>query len=161
MNLNVTAGVVGVAVLATGAAVYILDRAPELSLVGSTVSIFHLKVAAFGAMGQNLPSFAHVFAFSLLTLSLLGGGRRAAMAVCSGWFLVDAAFELGQHPTLAAKLAGLTPSWFEAIPILHRTEDFFLSGTFDAFDLLSIALGALAAYVVTQRTQLRGTSHDS
>ena len=93
MNSNVTAGVIGVAVLAIGAAVYILDRAPELSLVGSTVSFFHLKVATFGAMGQNFPSFAHVFAFSLLTMAILGGGRRAAMAVCSGWFIVDAACE--------------------------------------------------------------------
>jgi hypothetical protein len=101
-------------------------------------------------MGQSLPAFAHVFAFSSLTMALLGGGRRAAMAVCTSWFVVDAAFELGQHPTIAVDLARLTPSWFEAIPILHRTNDFFLSGTFDGFDLFAMALGAFAAYFVTQ-----------
>ncbi|MDH3672702.1 MAG: hypothetical protein OES46_16345 [Gammaproteobacteria bacterium] len=160
MNVNVTSAVIGVAVLATGALVYVVDRAPELSLVGSTVSFFHLKLTAFGAIGQNLPSFAHVFAFSLLTIALLGGGRRAAIAVCSGWLFVNAAFELGQHPTIATKLAHLTPTWFEGIPILHRTNDFFLAGTFDAFDLVAMALGALTAYWVMQRTQLRGTNHD-
>ena len=114
----------------------------------------------FGAVGQSLPAFAHVFAFSLLTIAVLGGGRRTAIVACSGWFLVDAAFELGQHPTLAAELARFIPSWFEGIPILHRTDDFFLAGTFDAFDLVAMALGALTAYWVMQRTQSRRTNHD-
>jgi hypothetical protein len=150
----------GLAVLGLGVLVYIIDRPPGLTALPESLTLFQPTVTFFGALGQSLPAFAHVFAFSLLTAALLGGGRRTAMTICTSWFLVDAAFELGQHPTIATKLASLTPSWFEAIPILHRTNDFFLSGTFDAFDLLAMALGALAAYAVMQRTQLRRTNHD-
>ena len=150
----------GVAVLGFGVLVYVVDRPPGLTALPESITLFQPTVKSFGAMGQSLPAFAHVFAFSLLTMALLGGGRRAAIVVCSGWFFVNAAFELGQHSTIATKLAHLTPSWFEAIPILHRTDAFFLYGTFDPLDLLSIALGAFAAYVVMHRTQLRRTTHD-
>lgn len=150
----------GLAVLGVGVLVYIIDRPPGLTALPESLTLFQPTVTVFGAVGQSLPAFAHVFAFSLLTVALLGGGRRTVIAACSGWFLVDAAFELGQHPAIATKLASLTPSWFEAIPILHRTNDFFLSGTFDAFDLFAMALGALTAYGVMHRTRERGRHDD-
>jgi hypothetical protein len=143
------------AVLGLGVLVYLLDRPPGLTALPESITLFQPTARFFGALGQSLPEFAHVFAFSLLTIAFIGGGRRTAIAACSGWFLVDAAFELGQHPTIAPRLAHLTPSWFEAIPILNRTDDFFRYGTFDPLDLLFVALGALAAYVVVQRMQFK------
>lgn len=148
------------AVLGLGVLVYVIDRPPGLTALPESLTLFQPTVTVFGVLGQSLPAFAHVFAFSLLTVALLGGGRCTALAACSGWFLVDAGFELGQHPVLAPMLAGFTPSWFEGIPFLHRTNDFFLSGTFDAFDLFAMALGAVAAYVLTQRMALGRTNHD-
>jgi hypothetical protein len=150
----------GLAALGLGVLVYVVDRPPSLTALPESITLFEPTVTFFGAVGQSLPAFAHVFAFSLLTMALLGGGRRTAITVCAGWFLVDTASELGQHPAIAASLAGLTPSWFEAIPILHRTDDLFRYGTFDPLDLVSIALGVFAAYLVMQLTQLRRTSHD-
>ncbi len=114
----------------------------------------------FGFIGQSLPTFAHVFAFCLLTAALLAGGKKAAMSVCLGWFLVDVAFELGQHSALAPALSTLTPLWFAHLPILNQTDSYFLNGTFDPLDLLAIALGALAAYVVIQRTARWRMSHE-
>ena len=160
MHLNVTSGVIGVAVLATGAAVYVLDRAPELSLVGSTISFFHLKVTAFGAIGQNLPSFAHVFAFVLFTAALLDGKRLTNLGVCLGWLAVDVGFELGQHPQFAESIAKTIPAWFAHIPILDRTTMYFLGGTFDPLDLLFAALGALTAYVVIEGTYAQRVRHE-
>lgn len=148
------------AALGLGVLVYVVDRPPGATALPESITLFQPTVRFFGAVGQSLPAFAHVFAFSVLTAALLGGGRRAAITVCTGWFLVDAAFELGQHPAINAELAKLIPSWFEAIPILDRTDELFRYGTFDPLDLLSIALGAFAAYVVTQRMKLRRTSHD-
>ena len=55
----------------------------------------------FGIVGHSLPTFAHVFAFSLLTAALLTGERKTAITVCLGWFVVEAAFEVGQHPAIA------------------------------------------------------------
>jgi hypothetical protein len=148
------------AALGLGVLVYVVDRPPGATALPESITLFQPTVRFFGTVGQSLPAFVHVFAFSVLTMALLGSRHRVAIAVCTGWFLVDTAFELGQHPTINAELAKLIPSWFEAIPILDRTDQLFRYGAFDPLDLLSIALGAFAAYVVTQRTQLRRTSHE-
>ena len=141
--------------LCLGTLVYVIDRPPGVTALPESITLFQPTVRFFGAVGRSLPAFAHVFAFSLLTVALIGGGRGKAIGACAGWFLVDTAFELGQYPTIASKLASLTPTWFQAIPILNRTDHYFRYGTFDPVDLLFIALGALAAYVVVQRMQFK------
>jgi len=152
--------VLGLSALMGGAAVYLLDRPVEQSFVPSAISLFALTPTVFGVVGHSLPTFAHVFAFCLLTAALLAVGKKAAITVCLGWFLVDVAFELGQHSALAPALSTLTPLWFAHLPILNQTGSYFLDGTFDPLDLLAIALGALAAYVVIQRTALWRMSHE-
>lgn len=151
---------IGLVALGLGILVYVIDRPPGLTALPESLTLFQPTVRFFGAVGQSLPAFAHVFGFSLLTMALLGRGPGAAIAVCGGWALVNAAFELGQHPTIADELTRLIPSWFERLPILDRTQSFFSYGTFDSLDLLSIAIGALAAYVVKELTGVRRTSHD-
>ena len=143
------------AALGLGALVYLIDRPPGLTALPESITLFQPTARFFGALGQSLPAFAHVFGFSLLTIALVGGGRGMTIAACTGWFLVDIAFELGQYPAIATRLASLTPSWFEAIPILNRTDDFFRYGTFDPLDLTFITFGALAAYVVAQRMRFK------
>ncbi len=151
--------VLGLAVLLLGTLVYLVDRPPEQAFLPSAFSLFDVTSCVFGRLGGSLPTFAHVFAFSLLTEPLLGGGKRTAIATCLGWTAMEAAFELGQHPALAPGLVKLVPSWFEQIPVLEKTGRYFLRGTFDAGDMLSIALGGLAAYVVIRRTQRREVRH--
>lgn len=152
--------VIGLAVLVLGTAVYFVDRPWEQAIfVPGDLSLFHLTPSVFGVIGHSLPTFAHVFAFSLLTIALVGGAKRAAITVCLGWFLVDAGFEMGQHAQVASWLSSLIPQWFEHIPVLDRTSGYFVYGTFDPLDLLSVAFGALAAYIVIQRTQRQGVSH--
>jgi hypothetical protein len=146
--------------LGLGTLVYMLDRPPGTTALPESITLFQPTVKFFGALGQSLPAFAHVFAFSLLTIALVGGGRGVTIGACTSWFLVDTAFELGQYPAIATRLAHFVPTWFETIPILNRTNHFFRYGTFDPLDLLSIALGALAAYVVAQRTQVRRAGHE-
>lgn len=152
--------VLGLSALMGGTAVYLLDRPVEQSFVPGDLSLFHLTPVVFGFIGQSLPTFAHVFAFCLLTAALLAGGKKAAITVCLGWFLVDVAFELGQHSALALALSTLIPPWFAHLPILNQTGSYFLDGTFDPLDLLAIALGALAAYVVIQRSTRWRMSHE-
>ncbi len=153
--------VIGLAVLLLGTAVYFLDRPWEQTIfVPGDLSLFSLTSSVFGVIGHSLPTFAHVFAFSLLTIALVGGAKRAAITVCLGWFLVDAAFELGQHPQVASGLSSLIPQWFEHLPVLDRTSGYFVYGTFDPLDLVSAALATLAAYLVIRRTQRPGGSHE-
>lgn len=156
MNRSTRQGILGLAVLLLGTAVYVLDRPWEQTIfVPAGLSQFNLTPAAFGLVGQSLPTFAHVFAFSLLTAALVSGERRAAIVICSGWFVVDAGFEFGQYPTIAAELLQVIPTWFEKLPGVRWTDDFFRHGTFDHLDLLSIALGAATAYTTIRWTQLR------
>jgi len=150
----------GVAVLGVGVLVYVVDRPAGATALPENLTFFQPTIRFFGVLGQSLPSFVHVFAFSVLTTALLGASRRVAIAACAGWALVNAAFEFGQHPLIAARLSQLTPSWFGNIPILARTQGYFLYGTFDPLDLLFIALGALSAYLLMKRMQLWRVSHE-
>ncbi len=151
---------IGLVALALGTMVYLVDRPAEQSFVPSAISLFDLAPRVFGIVGHSLPTFAHVFAFILLTAALLTGERKTAITVCLGWFVVEAAFELGQHPALALALATATPPWFAGLPILNKTDSYFLHGTFDPLDIVAIALGALTAYLVIQNTARRRVSHE-
>jgi hypothetical protein len=128
---------VSVLVFGLGALVYVWDRG-----VGTTLllpSAFGHRSGEgllFGALGGSLPSFAHAFAFTLLTAALLGRNARARWLAGGGWWLVDTLFELGQHPALKDQLATFMPGVIGA---------YFMHGTFDYFDLLATTLGVLAA----------------
>lgn len=145
---------VGIALLLFGTAVYLVDRPPD-GFIPHALSLFERPEAVFGHLGRSLPSFVHVVAFSLFTAMILGGRQRAALVICLSWFALEAGFELGQHATVAPLLAGLVPGWFDAIPILARTQNYFLHGTFDTWDLWATALGALSAYLVIRHTSRR------
>ena len=136
------------AILVLGTLVYVLDRPAQSAPLFSVISLSAQAAPVFGAVGQSFPTFAHVFAFSLLTAVLLGSSRRAAYRACMGWFTVDTAFELGQHAAIATTLADLIPTSLADTPILIHTRNYFVSGTFDPHDLFSIAVGALSAYLV-------------
>ncbi len=138
-----------------GTLVYLLDRPADQAFVPSALSLFEKTPRVFVRLGHNLPACAQVLAFSLLTVTLLGSGKRTAITICSGWMAINAVFELGQHPALAPTLATLSPPWLFPIPIPDKTQGHLLHGTFDPGDLLAIALGGLAVYVAIQKTRGR------
>lgn len=144
----------GLGALALGVLVYVLDRpAAAIYFLPDTLHVpTHLR-GAFGLAGQHLPTFLHVFAFCLLTASLLRVGRRGALLISGGWGLLDAAFEAGQHEAIAPALARWTPDWFDRVPVLENTAAYFLNGRFDPLDLASIVAGALLALPVILATR--------
>ena len=73
------------------------------------------------------------------------------MAVCLFWFTVNVIFELGQK--FDSWVVQSIPDWFSEIFILDTTKNYFLHGHFDYLDLLSIALGALVAYIFLLKTK--------
>jgi hypothetical protein len=149
----------GVAALALGTLVYLIDRPPGETALPDSVNVYGILPALFGAIGESLPAFTHVFAFSLLTAACLGNGRYVAVGACATWLLVDTAFELGQHPSLAPYVAVAVPEWFQQIPILGRTAGYFLNGTFDPWDLVAIFAGTLAAYATLTLITRRSSYH--
>ncbi len=75
----------GLTALMGGAAVYLLDRPAEQSVIPSALSLFARTPPVFGHLGASPPSFAHVFAFALLTAALLSGAKRSALTACLAW----------------------------------------------------------------------------
>jgi hypothetical protein len=144
----------GVAALLAGALVYVVDRAPnETYFVYSTavnISLHNTLPNIFGPIGNSLPTFIHVLAFALITAGVISCGRRGWLTICLGWFLVDAAFEIGQK--YSAWTANHIPGSFSGIPILENTKTFFLRGTFDVHDFVAMAIGAITAYAVLTAT---------
>ncbi len=133
--------------LALGILVYALDRSPE--------SVYFLPAAWslagdgdrwFGSLGGQLPEFAHVYAFSLLTALILGHSRKGAWLSCAAWWTLDSLVELGQHAAISPHIAAAVPAWFVGIPFLENTGPYFAHGTFDPLDLAAIAVGAFVAY---------------
>jgi hypothetical protein len=90
-----------------------------------------------------LPSFTHVFSFSLLTY--LAMERRHILFACLLWAGINILFELGQ--ALPAEMISLTPDIFNLHSYLSR-------GIFDPLDLFASVIGAWAAWEVVRRLNL-------
>ena len=120
-----------------GIAVYVVDRG----------AVVHLP------LGNQLPTFVHPFAFILITAAVLQPWPRLLPAVCAGWFALETAFEFGQRDPIAVGINAAVPGWFAGVPWLEAIPDYFARGTYDPLDVLSIALGTLAAYGVVRRLQ--------
>jgi hypothetical protein len=135
---------VGFASLSAGVLVYLGDRvASHATLIPSIAALGGLNL--FGALGQWLPSFVHPLAFSLFTAAVLKPGVAACWAACTFWAIVDIAFEVGQHPALAATWTAALHGGLGQWAIARATLRYFLQGTFDPYDVCAVMLGALIA----------------
>jgi len=139
---------IGLTGLLIGTLVYIVDRPPDQTYFvycsPFNISLFKVLPIFFGTLGNNLPTFIHVFSFSLLTAGFISCQKRGSLIICMGWFLVDSAFELGQEYYSWA--LEIIPDWFAEIPFLENTKSYFVHGTFDYYDLAAITIGAVIAY---------------
>jgi hypothetical protein len=79
--------------------------------------------------------------------------KTGFLMICLSWFLVGCAFEVGQKYNTWS--ASVMPDWFAGIPFLENSKNFFIQGTFDFFDLASIAFGTIVAYFVLLATVKR------
>ena len=135
--------------LVVGVIVYAVDRGgAAYFLFGWTAG--HGIAGFFGPIGDHLPTFVHPLAMILLTAAVLRPWPQLLPAIALGWFTVECCFELGQLPPLDAHIAATLPAWFGGVPVLEASADYFLHGTCDPLDVLSIGLGAAAAYWIVR-----------
>ena len=145
---------VGLTALLLGSLVYLVDRSPDrtyfIYISGLNISLYNTLPNVFGAIGNSLPTFIHVFAFILITAGLMSCQKRGWLIICLSWFFIDFAFELGQKYN--AWSSRLIPNWLSEIPFLENTENYFIRGTFDFIDLAAVAFGTVIAYYVLLTT---------
>ena len=139
---------VGFSALSVGVLIYAFDRQPEfIYFLPGWLSLNSQPGGLFGSIGYYLPTFLHVYAFILLTAVVAVPSITKLIPVCLAWFTLDTLFEVAQIDPIAQWLAIHTPAWFAGIPFLENTSNYFLFGTFDVVDLMSIAAGTVAAYI--------------
>lgn len=151
---------IAIAALAFGLLVYLFDRRPEhVYFLSHGFVLAHAPHSLFGVVGNYLPTFVHVYAFILLTVVVAGSARARLIGICAAWFIIAALFECAQLPAIAGSIAAAVPAWFARVPVLDNTAAYFLGGTFDVMDLLSIALGTVAAYLTVTLTRTGADAH--
>ncbi|MGE5240659.1 MAG: Ig-like domain-containing protein [Bacteroidota bacterium] len=137
-----------------GLLVYLCDRQPEhVYFLSHGLVPAHGPHPLFGVVGNFLPTFVHVYVFILLTAAVAGSTRARLIRICAAWFVIASVFEVAQHPEISSIIAAVVPAWFARIPVLDNTAAYFRDGTFDVLDLLSIALGTVAAYLTVMLTR--------
>jgi hypothetical protein len=122
------------------------------------LSLSQSSLSLFGAFGDQIPTFIHVYAFILLTVVIAAASIARLTFICLAWLALDSLLEVAQMDAPAHWIAAHTPEWFSRIPFLENTANYFLLGTFDPLDLASIATGSLAAYLTVHI--LQGRLHD-
>jgi len=149
---------IGCAALALGVVVYLISRPAEdvyfIHRSPVPISLYSLIPDVFGGIAYHLPSFLHVFAFSMITAGLVSRSKQAILLICGGWFSVDFLFELGQK--YGDGIVAYIPRWFEHVPFLENSAGFFVSGTFDMYDVAATALGAVSAYLLLSMMKEKG-----
>ena len=153
---------IGIASLLVGLLVYLIGRPPDTAyfLAGwaKDISLYNKIPNMFGPISNTLPAFAHVFSFSLITAGILGSRKRGYLFICLFWLLIDGAFEMGQrYSSIPLKFI---PSWFDGIPFLENTGNFFHFGTFDYLDLIAFVLGTIFAYIILTLTMERRKGYE-
>jgi hypothetical protein len=152
-SINKTQLCVGASALFLGFLVYLVARPSDtyfLSLLKVPNTSWTWNSTLFNEILGVIPSFLHVFAFSLLLGGLLTCQKVGYLVICSSWLVVNALFELGQkHPIWAShRIPDSLERWF----LLENVKTYFLKGTFDWYDLGASFLGAAAAYLILLKT---------
>ena len=140
--------------LATGIAVYAIDRGSAVYFL-SDFTVTPAAGSVFGPLGHHLPTLLHTLAFVLITAAILRPWPRLLPAICATWFVVESLFELGQMAPFDSLIAAAVPAWFDRVHVLRITSDYFIQGTYDPLDILSIGIGAVIAYPLV-RIFMRG-----
>ncbi|MBV2090838.1 MAG: hypothetical protein KUF72_08105 [Candidatus Thiodiazotropha sp. (ex Ctena orbiculata)] len=118
---------------------YWLLRVPDsaflLSVIPENRSI--VVDSSLAASVGWLPTFLHVFSFSILTVLVLGD--RATNFSCALWAIVNAGFEVGQ---------ALPDDRIVRLPEFLNLHQYLVSGTFSYLDLMACLLGAVVAWLL-------------
>ena len=104
--INKAQVLVGCSALFLGFLLYLLHRPPDtyfLSFIKAHDASSYGISPSFNAIAGALPSFLHVFAFSLILGGILSCRKRGYPIICCTWFFINVLFELGQRHAIAGR----------------------------------------------------------
>lgn len=142
--------------LVAGVIVYAVDRGGAAYFLNGWASSQRIA-GLFGPVGNHFPTFVHSMAMVLVTAVVLRPWVTLLPAIAIGWFTVECLFEIGQVSPLDARIAAALPEWFDHVPVLEASADYFMSGTYDPLDVVSIGLGVAAAYWIVRKIERGGS----
>lgn len=147
--------IIGLCALIVGVLFYCFFRPAEqtyfLKFLNYNIPEKRFIPSEFVVFWSCVPTFIHVFAFTLITASISAREKSGYATVCLLWFLIDIIFEFGQG--FSSNIIPVIPDWFSKIIFLENTKNYFLYGRFDSLDVLSISLGSIAAYILLIKTR--------
>lgn len=150
LQYHMKPAILGMLLLLAGIFFYLVDRPPDriyfIQQIGTHLSLFNNTPLSLGKLGNWLPTFLHVTAFSLLTAAVISRNRKSVALICAAWAGINVCMELGQK--YSDEAINLIPAWFNQIPVLENTVPYFYHGTFDPMDVLAAISGAVAAYIL-------------
>lgn len=148
--------------LCIGYALYFVGRpGPAIFAIPDHIEHWISVQPLLAEISGQLPSFLHCYAFILLTFLVLGTSSKFNLYLSiSLWAMVEVLFEMGQHDLFKRSFTDIIPGWFERIPVLDISDNYFLHGTFDPLDLLAIAIASVCAWLTVQLAQGKGVHHD-
>ena len=151
---------IGSVFLLLGLAVYLFSRpAWQFTLLPDFLFIQWFPSNKFGHYGDSLPSFLHVFGFSVLCAGIIAISKKAYIVICSLWALINILFEMLQSDLfLSINEVTFFGKQLSAY-VLNWLQNYTLNAVFDYYDILAILLGAMSAYWVLTQTQQREVEH--
>ncbi|SLM29235.1 conserved hypothetical protein [Desulfamplus magnetovallimortis] len=158
LSINIKQFFIGIAGLSVGTLIYLFDRSPESSwlvhvLLGGA-SFHEMLPDLFGSLDGSLASYLHTFSFTMISFSFMVQSKKWCLMAAVLWGSVNGLFEIGQ--LFDSFIVKWIPNCFERLPFLETVDDFFVSGTFDPYDLAAIFAGSSTGYwtgvVTTEKT---------
>jgi len=146
-QINIYQIIFGLIVLTIGALVYIIDRQNIYFVKYFNISFYGKISNIFGNFGNSFPDFIHPFAFIIITAGLFSLNKRKLLFISILWLSFDVLMELGQKYNNIALL--FIPDFFDNIPFLENSKNYFIHGTYDEIDIFAIFLGAGSAYIMS------------
>ena len=140
--------------LLLGVAVYLFSRpAWQFTLLPEFLFIQWIPTNNFSHYGDSLPSFLHVFGFSVLSAGIIAINKKAYFIICSLWAFINIIFEILQSDFFLTLNELIFFNSLFSDSVLLWLHNYSLNTVFDYFDLLAILLGAMGAYWVLIQTQ--------
>jgi hypothetical protein len=158
---ELTQAFLAASMLLLGALIYLFGRSSKAYFVPEWLYGGGNSLQILGGLSSSLPSFSHTFAFTLFTTAVLWPWRSLMMPICFFWFSAECLLEVGQINVLANHIIRFIPDWFHRVPILEVMSRYFVNGTFDLWDIGSIALGSLSAYSLILVLRKREVCHET